>query len=129
MFEGWRFAASIFPIRKPNGENNNVAGQENAKENHDKNYCATRHEAIAAGVAQLSSVRPSDYSFRLVYSCRDFELVITLVGSQSISRLVAKLPINVSGVIPLILQRFLNIYNYFIRRQIVIGKDRTRQYM
>ena len=62
---------------------------------------------------------------RLVYSCRDFELVITLVGSQSISRLVAKLAINVSGVIALILQRFLNIYNYFIRRQIVIGKDRA----
>lgn len=48
-----------------------------------------------------------------------------LVGSESISRLVAKLPINVSGIIALVLERFLNIYDYFIRRQIVIGKDRT----
>src|SRR5437016_14196565 len=61
----------------------------------------------------------------LVYSCRGFELVIALVRCQSILRLVAKLPINVSGVIALILERFLNIYDYFIRRQIVIGKDRA----
>ncbi len=51
--------------------------------------------------------------------------MVTLIGSQSISRLAAKLPINVSGVIALILERFLNIYDYFIRRQIVIGKDRA----
>ena len=62
---------------------------------------------------------------RLVYSCRGFELVIALVRCQSILRLVAKLPINVSGVIALVLERFLNIYHYFIRRQIVIGKDRA----
>lgn len=62
---------------------------------------------------------------RLVYSCRGFELVITLVGCESFPRLVTKLPIDVSGVIALVLERFLNIYNYFIRRQIVVGKGIT----
>jgi hypothetical protein len=38
---------AVFPIRKPNTKDNDVAGQENAKENHDKNYGAPRHEAIA----------------------------------------------------------------------------------
>jgi hypothetical protein len=42
---------AAFPNRKPNTKDtkdNNVASQQNAKKNHDKNYCAPRHEASAA---------------------------------------------------------------------------------
>ena len=50
LVRGLHIGSAVFPKRKPNTKDNDVAGQQRAKENHDKNHCAARHEAIATDV-------------------------------------------------------------------------------
>lgn len=53
---------AVFPFRKPDTEDNDVTGEENAKKNYDKNYCAPRHEVELQPT--LAANVKINYSFR-----------------------------------------------------------------
>jgi len=73
--------SAAFPNRKPNTKDNDVASQESAKENHDKNYCAPRHQAIGTDAGspcqdqfQLSRKKSeSDHAF---WACQRIAFLI-----------------------------------------------------
>src|SRR5437773_12326608 len=51
--------------------------------------------------------------------------MITLIGCECISRLGAKLPINIAPVITLVLESLLDIYHYLIGWEIRVGEYRA----
>ncbi len=48
-----------------------------------------------------------------------------LILTKGIARLLAKLAVNISGVVALVLERFLNVHNHLVRWKIGIGIDWT----
>src|SRR5437868_10693076 len=51
--------------------------------------------------------------------------MITLVGGECVSRLLAKLTINLPGVVALILEGLLNVHDYLVGRQVRVGEYRA----
>lgn len=51
--------------------------------------------------------------------------MITLISCECISRLGAKLPINIAPVITLVLESLLDIYHYLIGWEICVGEYRA----
>lgn len=62
---------------------------------------------------------------RFIYGCCDLQTMITLVGGQRISGLLAKLAVNFTSVITLVLESFLDVDHYLVGRKIGVGVDRT----
>src|SRR5947208_10900977 len=60
-----------------------------------------------------------------IYRRREFKVMITLVGGEWVSRLLAKLTINLPGVVALVLERLLNVHYYLVGRQVRVGEYRA----
>src|SRR4051794_8327728 len=80
---------------------------------------------IYAGRLGLFASQTQRLNCRFVYRRRHLEIMLPLVLANRVPGLLAKLAIDIAGVVALILERFLHIYDHLVGWKIRIRVNRA----